>query len=143
MMFARQSLCLFQDVYAFGGQRPRHRLRGITALVTDELLGAAILSPLFECDCRAPLHHQVFASDATTTRGAAVIAEPSCVELSWLWARTPRRGAYARLFLDGGVDSVLDKSDVRDELLYDVVRQLQPELRGSHGDCEQHADEPR
>jgi hypothetical protein len=80
---------------------------------------------LFECDCRAPLHHQVFASDATTTRGAAVFAEPSCVELSWLWARTPRRGAYARLFLDGGIDSVLDKSDVRDELVYEVVRQLQ------------------
>ena len=76
MMFARQSLCLFQEVYRFGCLRPRHRVRALGILATDELLGAAILAPLFECDCRSPLHHELFASDATTSRGAAVVPAP-------------------------------------------------------------------
>ena len=125
MMFARSSLCLFQEVYPFGGRRPRHRLQALPATVVDELLGAAILSPLFECECRSPLHPKVFASDATTTVGAVVTAEPTDLELSWLWSRIPRRGAYASLFMDGGEDSVFTKTDVRDDVLYDMVSQLQ------------------
>jgi hypothetical protein len=100
MMLARASLYVFQEVYEFGHRLPRHRVARLTGGVIDQLLGAATLAPLYEADCRAPLHPQVFASDATETSAAVVMAEPTELELAWLWLRIPRRGSYARLYLD-------------------------------------------
>ncbi len=53
----------------------QHRSERLLATVIDELLGAAVLAPLYEIDCKAPVHPQFFATDATETEAAAVVEE--------------------------------------------------------------------
>jgi hypothetical protein len=124
MMFFRSALCIFGAVYEFTRLLPAHRRRLLPPAVVEELLFAMISAPLLVCDCRAPVHERVYATDATTTIGAAVFAEPSDLELAWLWSRMPRRGAYARLFIDDEQDGALDRTEVRDEVLYNLIASL-------------------
>ncbi|MBM4022198.1 MAG: hypothetical protein FJ284_08145 [Planctomycetes bacterium] len=130
MMFFRQSMCIFQDVYGFSRLTPLFEARTLPSEVCEELLSACILAPLFMCQCKSPLNPCVFASDATTKVGAVVVARPSDLEVAWLHCRLPRRGSYTRLFAEQHAEDdpdpdVLYKSDVRDQLLYDFVAQLQ------------------
>lgn len=96
----------------------------------DELLAVALLSPMYVSDLRAPFLGELFASDATTSRGAVVRAPVSPEVEAFVWSRLPRRGGYVRLFpgepSDGPLEelrcSMLDGAEVRDELLYEVLR---------------------
>ena len=83
-----------------------------------------ITAPLLTCNLKSRIHEHVYATDLRPV-GAVVYASPTDLELAWLWSRIPRRGAYARLFADDEQDETLDKSEVKDELLYDMVGSLQ------------------
>ena len=101
----------------------------LAARGTDEG-SVAILFPFFEVDARTPFLGEMFASDATTTRGAVVRAELTAEEEAFVWARVPRRGGYSQLFVDEGVDEVTEGAAagrnlcVPDPLLYDLVASL-------------------
>ena len=80
-------------------QRLGLRSRRAEKAVTDELLAALLLSPVYFADARAPLSMTAYASDATTTRGAIVRAELTPEEAACVWSCTPRRGCYSNFVL--------------------------------------------
>ena len=129
-MFSRIALSLFSEVYVWiADLKSSGGKKRMPPGVVDEFLGMAVLFPFFEVNARTPFLGEVFASDATTTRGAVVRAEVTPEQEAFAWARVPRRGGYSRLFVDIDEDLPGDEPFARnllspDPLLYDLVASL-------------------
>eukprot|EP00971_Amphidinium_carterae_P345602 6486647-Amphidinium_carterae.1 len=136
MMFLRSAMCTLERVFTWMHHPAVHGKRKLVLprRVRAELLGAAVLAPLLRCDISKPLARSVVATDATLTRGAAVIGRMSPVDSIFMWLRSDRP-LYPMQFLPGLIDQdmfVMSHSIAPDYTLQELIAGIQFSLRAAY-----------
>eukprot|EP00971_Amphidinium_carterae_P332387 6466527-Amphidinium_carterae.1 len=136
MMFLRPAMCTLDKVFSWlhhPDVKGKRRLV-MPRCVRAELLGATILAPLLKCDVSKPLARSVVATDATLTRGAAVIAPLGPIDSIFVWLRSDRP-LYPMQFVPGTIDEdmyVLSHKIVPDCVLQEWVSSVQFSMRAAY-----------
>ena len=100
LMFRRPMMAVlgaafrFVDFNAIDPQKPR--ILKLTRKVKDELTLLACLVPLMTTEISAPYHPWVYATDASSTRGAVVRCKPGADIAEVLWKSCRTKGSYTR-----------------------------------------------
>eukprot|EP00971_Amphidinium_carterae_P351168 6491953-Amphidinium_carterae.1 len=117
LLFQRVGMALLDDLYSVLNQRRAGK--GVVMLTRgalDELTMLVCLWPLFTADLGRPISKYVTATDATLTRGGAVIGEVSPSEATWLWHRLPRRAGSISWVQETNELGVLESGQPDEEL---------------------------
>lgn len=118
MGFRRPMYSLFNHAYnlvstsSYNPNRPR--VVGLSRLVANELVLAAVLHPLMMTDIGCKYHDRVFATDASSAKGAICSCPVSPLLSEVLWKTSKTKGSYTRLLSPSEV--LLRRLGIKEEL---------------------------
>ena len=87
----------FFAVAAEGERREKPTIMGLPRKVAEELVSLSVLAPIMTTDLAAPILQEVFATDASMSRGAVVSTEVPQDVAKVLWLGGDKRGRYTLL----------------------------------------------
>eukprot|EP00971_Amphidinium_carterae_P037425 735887-Amphidinium_carterae.4 len=91
LLFQRVGMAFIDDLYkVLHARRTQRRFVVLSKGAVDELSMLLCLWPLFTADLGRPVSSLVTASDATLSRGGAVVGRVTPQEAVWIWHRLPR-----------------------------------------------------
>ena len=97
MQFRRPAYTIFEQVYGQQRSLPRDATGRLSTGAKTELMVAACLAPGMATNCRTPIHHKIFATDASAQAGGITVADlPAWLRLT-LYDMPEFGGAHVRL----------------------------------------------
>eukprot|EP00438_Fugacium_kawagutii_P005252 Skav228634 [mRNA] locus=scaffold204:32195:36586:+ [translate_table: standard] len=100
MMFRRPTMSILNAAFRFVDAQDvdasRPKVMRLSRKVTEELVLVSILMPLMVSEISAPYHPKLYATDASSHRGAVVRCEPGLDLVEALWKGCRSKGSYTR-----------------------------------------------
>ena len=98
-MFRRCLTCVLDQIYKIGAiaTRDKNEVYDLPRAAAEELVMASVLSFLAVSDLSARFSDEVFATDASLSKGAVCVRKVSALASRVLWLGGDKKGSYARL----------------------------------------------